>query len=89
MSGDKDIDGIFREITCAADKLIFTRTNNPREAKPRQLALMAKRSYRKEPMVIENIDEALKEAKKIADKDDLICITGSFYLAAKVKETLT
>ena len=89
MSGDKDIDGIFREITCAADELIFTRTNNPREAKPRELAHIAKRSYGKEPIVIENIDEALKEAKRIADKDDMICITGSFYLAAKVKETLT
>jgi dihydrofolate synthase/folylpolyglutamate synthase len=88
MSGDKDIDGIFREITCAADELIFTRTHNPREAEPKQLALIAKRTYCKEPIVIENIGEALKEAKRIADKDDLICITGSFYLAAKVKETL-
>ncbi len=85
VSGDKDIDGIFREITCAADELIFTRTHNPREAKPKQLALIAKRSYGKEPIVIENIDESLKEAKRIADKDDLICITGSFYLAGRVK----
>jgi dihydrofolate synthase/folylpolyglutamate synthase len=88
MSGDKDIDGIFREITCAADELIFTRTHNPREAEPKQLAQIAKKHYHKEPIVIENIDEALREAKRIADKDDLICITGSFYLAAKVKETL-
>jgi dihydrofolate synthase/folylpolyglutamate synthase len=88
VSGDKDIDGIFKEITCAADELIFTRTHNPREAEPKQLALIAKRTYCKEPIVIENIDDALKEAKRIADKDDLICITGSFYLAAKVKETL-
>ncbi len=88
LSADKDIEGVLREITCAADELIFTRTNNPREAEPRQLALIAKRSYSKEPMVIENIDEALREAKSIADKNDLICITGSFYLAARVKETL-
>lgn len=86
MSGDKDIDGILKEITCVSDELILTRTSNPREAEPRQLALIAKRYYRKEPMVIENIDEALREAKRIADKDDLICITGSFYLAGKVKE---
>jgi dihydrofolate synthase/folylpolyglutamate synthase len=88
LSADKDIEGVLREITCAADELIFTRTNNPREAEPRQLAIIAKKSYSKEPMVIENIDKALKEAKRIADKDDLICITGSFYLAARVKETL-
>jgi dihydrofolate synthase/folylpolyglutamate synthase len=88
LSADKDIEGVLREITCAADELIFTRTNNPREAEPKQLALIAKKSYAKEPMVIENIDEALREAKRVADKDDLICITGSFYLAARVKETL-
>ena len=88
LSADKDIEGVLREITYAADELIFTRTNNPREAEPKQLALIANRSYSKEPMVIENIDEALREAKRIADKDDLICITGSFYLAARVKETL-
>jgi dihydrofolate synthase/folylpolyglutamate synthase len=88
LSADKDIEGVLREITCAADELIFTRTNNPREAEPRQLALIAKKSYSKEPIVIENIDEALREAKRIADKNDLICITGSFYLAARVKEEL-
>ena len=88
LSADKDIEGVLREITCVSDELIFTRTNNPREAEPKQLALIAKRSYSKEPIVIENIDEALREAKRIADKDDLICVTGSFYLAARVKETL-
>ena len=39
-------------------------------------------------MVIEDIDEALEEAKEIAKSDDLICITGSFFLAGKVKEIL-
>ena len=39
-------------------------------------------------MVIEDIDEALKEAKRIAKKDDMICITGSFFLAGKAKEIL-
>ncbi len=37
-------------------------------------------------MVIEDIDEALDEAKRIAKNDDLICITGSFFLAGKVKD---
>jgi dihydrofolate synthase/folylpolyglutamate synthase len=88
LSADKDIEGVLREITCAADELIFTRTNNPREAEPKQLATLSNRFYHKEPMVIENIDEALKKAKGIADKSDLICITGSFYLAGKIKEIL-
>lgn len=85
MSKDKDIDGILREITCVSDELILTRTSNPREADPKQLAIIARKYYRKEPLVIEDIDEALREAKRIADKDDLVCITGSFYLAGRAK----
>jgi len=88
LSEDKDIEGVLKEITGIADDLILTRTGNPREAEPAQMAIMAKPLYHKDPLVIEDIDEALKEAKRITKKDDLICITGSFFLAGKVKEIL-
>ena len=88
LSADKDIKGILREIASIADDLILTRTGNPREAAPEQMAVIAKRFYRKKPLVIEDIDEALREAKGIAKKDDLICITGSFFLAGKIKKLL-
>jgi dihydrofolate synthase/folylpolyglutamate synthase len=88
LSEDKDIAGVLREIASTADDLILTRTGNPREAVPEQMAVMAKRFYHKKPFVIGNINEALKEAKKIANRNDLICITGSFFLAGKVKEIL-
>ncbi|MFQ5688021.1 MAG: bifunctional folylpolyglutamate synthase/dihydrofolate synthase [Candidatus Scalindua sp.] len=88
LSEDKDIAGILREIACAADYLILTKTGNPREAAPEQMAVTAKHFYHKRPIVIEDIDEALKEAKKIANKNDLICITGSFFLAGRVEKLL-
>ncbi len=88
LSEDKDIAGVLREIACATDDLILTRTGNPRETAPEQMAVTAKRFYHKKPIVIEDIDEALKEAKNIANKNDLICITGSFFLAGKVKKLL-
>jgi dihydrofolate synthase/folylpolyglutamate synthase len=88
LSEDKDIAGVLREIACAADDLILTRTGNPREAAPEQMAVTVKHSYHKKPIVIEDIDEALKEAKKIANKNDLICITGSFFLAGKAKQMI-
>ena len=86
LSSDKDIEGVLREIVCIADHLILTRTGNPREADPGQMAVVAKRFYPKKPMIIEDIDEALSEAKRIAKKDDMICITGSFFLAGKAKK---
>ncbi len=89
LSSDKDIEGVLKEIASIADDLIFTRTGNPREAEPEEMAVMAKRFSQNKLMVIEDIDQALKEAKRIAKKDDLICITGSFFLAGKVKEILS
>lgn len=88
LSSDKDIEGVLREIACIADDLIVTRTGNPREAEPEQIAVMARRFSQNNIMIIEDIDEALKEAKRIARNEDLICITGSFFLAGKVKEIL-
>jgi dihydrofolate synthase/folylpolyglutamate synthase len=88
LSEDKDISGVLREIASTADDLILTRTGNPREAAPEQMAVMIKRFYHKKTIAIEDIDEALKEAKRIAKKDDLICITGSFFLAGKIKVIL-
>ena len=88
LSSDKDIEGVLKEIVCISNDLIFTRTGNPREADPEQMLAIAKRFTQNNLMVIEDIDDALKEAKEIANKDDLICITGSFFLAGKVKKIL-
>ncbi len=88
LSSDKDIEGVLKEIACITDDLILTRTGNPREAEPEQMAVIVKRLFHKNLMVIEDIDEALKEAKGIAKNDDLICITGSFFLAGKAKTVL-
>ena len=88
LSEDKDIEGVLKEITCIADDLILTRTGNPREAEPEHMAVEVKPFFHNNLMVIEDIDEALKEAQRTAKKNDLICITGSFFLAGKVKEIL-
>ena len=88
LSSDKDIEGVLKEIASIADDLILTRTGNPREAEPEQMASIVKSFFHKNLMVIEDIGEAMKEAKRIAEKDDLICTTGSFFLAGKVKEYL-
>ena len=88
LSEDKDIEGVLKEIACISDDLILTRTGNPREAEPEQMAVAAKRCSQNNLMVIEDISDALREAQGIAKQDDLICITGSFFLAGKIKKSV-
>ncbi len=88
LSSDKDIEGVLKDIASIADDLILTRTGNPREADPEHMATIAKRSSHNNLMVIEDIDRAMEKVKEIAENDDLICTTGSFFQAGRVKKIL-
>jgi dihydrofolate synthase/folylpolyglutamate synthase len=37
-------------------------------------------------IVTENVNQAIERAQALATKQDLICATGSFYLAGEVKQ---
>ena len=37
-------------------------------------------------MVTENVQQAIERALAMARKEDLICATGSFYLAGEIKQ---
>lgn len=89
ISKDKDIDGILAEIIPSADIIIFTCSDSPRAAEPDKLMEKAKQfSDNKHYLSITNIKKALDKARKITTPDDLLCITGSFYVAGKVKEIM-
>ncbi len=89
LSEDKDIDGVLTEIVSFADEIIFTRSDNPRAASPHELAEKAKALSRNPQLLTHNsVEDAFNEAKKLAEEDDLICITGSFYVAGKIKEII-
>lgn len=84
LSEDKDIDGILAEIVTFADRIIFTRSDNPRAVSPSELAKRAHALCNKDYQTVNNIENALAEVKRIAKAGDLFCITGSFYIAEKV-----
>ncbi len=87
-NADKDVDGMLRVLSMAADKIIFTRSTHPRAADPGELAAR----YREFSGRLEQTAPALSAAMEIASKavgrEDLICITGSFYLVADAKRLL-
>jgi dihydrofolate synthase / folylpolyglutamate synthase len=83
---DKDVPGMLQRITSGADKVIFTRIDNVRSADPHELAAQYIELYGKMAQVAENLEEALGIANRAVTKEDLICITGSFYLVGEAKK---
>ncbi len=83
--GDKDVAGMLERITSGADKVIFTRVNNIRSADPNELAARYNELYGKMAQVGQTLEEALAIATRAVTKEDLICITGSFYLVGEAK----
>lgn len=82
-SRDKDISGMVRRIQLGADKIIFTKSNSPRAADPSELAADYSEHCGKMAQVAANLDEAMQIAVNAISREDLICITGSFYLVAE------
>ena len=88
LSMDKDLEGIFKEVVPVAHRVILTAADTPRAAPPSLLAerISAYLGGGKKALVVEDPRRALEQARKLARPEDCICITGSFYLAGKIKE---
>ncbi|MBX3395127.1 MAG: bifunctional folylpolyglutamate synthase/dihydrofolate synthase [Phycisphaerae bacterium] len=82
---DKDIDGMLRQIQLGADKIIFTPIKSPRSADPADLAAKFAEVSGRMAQVSQSLEEALEIAEKAITREDLICITGSFYLVSQAK----
>ena len=82
---DKDIPGMLQRITSGADKVIFVPVTNPRTADPEELAAQYTELYGKMAQVAPSLEAALAIANRAVTKEDLIVITGSFYLVGEAK----
>ena len=88
-SGDKDVAGMFEVMGPRFDHLFATRyTNNPRAIPEEELArLWSARSAA--PVTIHSTPtDALAAARAAAGPDDLVCITGSVFLAGELRPLL-
>ncbi len=89
-SRDKEIDEIIEPLVDYFDEVIVTKyLNNPRAADPIELASIY-RGMSKGCLieVCENPAEGLDQLIWRSSKDDLVCVSGSFFLAAEMKEHL-
>ncbi len=85
---DKDIRGMLEQLQYGADKMIFTRSNSPKAVYPQDLADMYTEICGKMCQTAMSLSEALRIASSAISKEDLICITGSFYLIGQAKVML-
>ncbi len=86
---DKDIPGMIDHIQLGADKVIFTWVRSPRAADPAELAAAYTERCGKMSQVAADLAEALSIAERAITREDLICITGSFYLVGEAKRLIT
>ncbi|MGH7243277.1 MAG: bifunctional folylpolyglutamate synthase/dihydrofolate synthase [Phycisphaerales bacterium] len=88
-AADKDVAGMLTRLGTGADKIIFTRAEgNARAADPRELHRRFAETPGKMSQVAPSLKEAINMAAKAAQKEDLICVTGSFYLAGEAKKLM-
>ncbi len=88
FSQDKDLDNILKEIVPAGHSIIVTRSKNPRAAPPEDLSHRIEKLCDTQPKIADNAQDAVMLARKIASPDDLICITGSAYVAGEALQAL-
>jgi dihydrofolate synthase/folylpolyglutamate synthase len=84
-SSDKDIRGMFGELLPRAASVTLTRSRHARAATPDALARVAA------PFLVPihtaaTLAEALLNAKNIASPTEIVCITGSLFVAAEARE---
>jgi len=88
-SADKDLNELLKRVALGGDKVIFTQSKgNSRAADPHDLQRRFNELSSKMSQVAESLDEALDIAGRAAARDDMICITGSFYLVGEAKKLL-
>jgi dihydrofolate synthase/folylpolyglutamate synthase len=84
INGDKDLVGIIRELA-DAECIILTRALNPRSATlERMQELCAQHAPGVRVVTAGESRSAMELARTLAAPGDLICATGSLYLAAEV-----
>ncbi|MGE5140348.1 MAG: bifunctional folylpolyglutamate synthase/dihydrofolate synthase [Rudaea sp.] len=86
-SEDKDIEGMFDELAARTRLLILTRSKHVRAAPPARLKQLA--AQLSLPVVeTDDINFALAYARQEASADELICATGSLFVAAQARAIL-
>jgi dihydrofolate synthase/folylpolyglutamate synthase len=92
---EKDARGMLDLVLPRFDRVIFTRyTNNPRSVPPEELYDLAQEladandRLQTECTIAVDPTAAWSEVHELAERNDLVCITGSFFIAAQLRHEM-
>ncbi|MBI2083208.1 MAG: bifunctional folylpolyglutamate synthase/dihydrofolate synthase [Deltaproteobacteria bacterium] len=85
---DKDIKGVLLEISRITDRFIFTAPALKRAADPESL-LPIGRAFGIKCHAVRGVKEAWKFVRNNLQKNEVLLVTGSFYLVGEVKRCLS
>jgi len=86
---EKDLRGMLGRLLGRFDEVVFTRyLNNPRAVSPEELEAVAAELAGRRYRVCPGPADAWDEVRRLATPDDLICVTGSFFIAAEIREQI-
>lgn len=83
-SADKDIEGMFTELLPRVERLIATQSYHPRAVNANELVTLAHR-YGCHAQAIQPVEDALREAVRLAGSDKVVVAAGSVFIAAAVR----
>ena len=81
---NKDVEGIGRSLCGERTRLILTGINSPRALEPVSIKRRISKLGWGGIIIRQKVQDAIQYARSIATSQDLICVTGSVYLAGEV-----
>ena len=86
---DKDFGGMLQQLHHRFETIILTAyTSNPRGVPVEQLATVVREQCGRNALLAADPQAAWEMAMSAAAANDLICVTGSFFLAAEMREMI-
>ncbi len=91
INNDKNLHAIWNELSSLAQKVIITRSHNPRSFSTKTIKEVV--SFHGMPenniKTCENTQDAFKEALDMFSPDNIICVCGSLYVVGEIREFIT
>jgi dihydrofolate synthase/folylpolyglutamate synthase len=83
---EKDVQEMLKQLLPRFDHVLFTRyLNNPRGVPAEELQTLAREISGQDYPIYANPAAAWHEVHLLAAPEDLVCITGSFFIAAEMR----